>query len=113
MVGLEPTRYCYQRILSPSRLPFHHTGLQITCILYHTRALFAIALRKKVKLFEMPCLFAFKIKNPHRKPYFFAEIILWNDDRDKNMCYNILVMVKITENLRQTEVKINGGVYKA
>lgn len=26
VVGLEPTRYCYQRILSPSRLPFHHTG---------------------------------------------------------------------------------------
>ena len=25
-VGLEPTRYRYQRILSPSRLPFHHTG---------------------------------------------------------------------------------------
>ena len=27
VVGLEPTRYCYQRILSPSRLPFHHTGM--------------------------------------------------------------------------------------
>ena len=26
VVGLEPTRYRYQRILSPSRLPFHHTG---------------------------------------------------------------------------------------
>ena len=26
VVGLEPTRYHYQRILSPSRLPFHHTG---------------------------------------------------------------------------------------
>ena len=25
-VGLEPTRYHYQRILSPSRLPFHHFG---------------------------------------------------------------------------------------
>ena len=25
-VGLEPTRYRYQRILSPSRLPFHHAG---------------------------------------------------------------------------------------
>ena len=25
-VGLEPTRYRYQRILSPSRLPFHHFG---------------------------------------------------------------------------------------
>ena len=26
VVGLEPTRYRYQRILSPSRLPFHHFG---------------------------------------------------------------------------------------
>ena len=26
-VGLEPTRYHYQRILSPSRLPFHHFGI--------------------------------------------------------------------------------------
>ena len=26
VVGLEPTRCCQQRILSPSRLPFHHTG---------------------------------------------------------------------------------------
>ena len=25
-VGLEPTRYRYQRILSPPRLPFHHFG---------------------------------------------------------------------------------------
>ena len=25
-VGLEPTRYCYQRILSPLRLPFRHPG---------------------------------------------------------------------------------------
>ena len=24
--GLEPARYRYQRILSPSRLPFHHFG---------------------------------------------------------------------------------------
>ena len=29
-VGLEPTRYCYQRILSPSRLPFHQSGLIYT-----------------------------------------------------------------------------------
>ena len=28
-VGLEPTRYHYQRILSPSRLPFHHFGVSI------------------------------------------------------------------------------------
>ena len=27
VVGLEPTRYRYQRILSPSRLPFHHYGI--------------------------------------------------------------------------------------
>ena len=27
VVGLEPTRYRYQRILSPSRLPFHHAGI--------------------------------------------------------------------------------------
>ena len=33
--GLEPARYCYQRILSPSRLPFHHAGLYWPCILYH------------------------------------------------------------------------------
>ena len=30
VVGLEPTRYRYQRILSPSRLPFHHTGVILT-----------------------------------------------------------------------------------
>ena len=29
VVGLEPTRYRYQRILSPSRLPFHHTGIYL------------------------------------------------------------------------------------
>ena len=27
MAGLEPARYHYQRILSPPRLPFHHTGI--------------------------------------------------------------------------------------
>ena len=27
VVGLEPTRYRYQRILSPPRLPFQHTGI--------------------------------------------------------------------------------------
>ena len=27
VVGLEPTRYRYQRILSPPRLPFQHTGV--------------------------------------------------------------------------------------
>ena len=27
VVGLEPTPCCQERILSPSRLPFHHTGL--------------------------------------------------------------------------------------
>lgn len=27
VVGLEPTRCRHQRILSPSRLPFHHTGM--------------------------------------------------------------------------------------
>ena len=25
-VGLEPTRHCWQRILSPQRLPFRHSG---------------------------------------------------------------------------------------
>ena len=28
VVGLEPTRCRHQRILSPSRLPFHHTGVK-------------------------------------------------------------------------------------
>ena len=28
VVGLEPTRDCSQWILNPSRLPFHHTGVQ-------------------------------------------------------------------------------------
>ena len=28
VVGLEPTRHCWQRILSPHRLPFRHTGEQ-------------------------------------------------------------------------------------
>ena len=27
VVGLEPTRCCHQRILSPHRLPFRHTGM--------------------------------------------------------------------------------------
>jgi hypothetical protein len=26
LAGLEPARYCYQRILSPQRLPFRHKG---------------------------------------------------------------------------------------
>ena len=34
VVGLEPTRCRHQRILSPSRLPFHHTGVSQTSI-YH------------------------------------------------------------------------------
>ena len=33
VVGLEPTRCRHQRILSPSRLPFHHTG-ENSCLLY-------------------------------------------------------------------------------
>ena len=32
VVGLEPTRCRHQRILSPSRLPFHHTGVALTSI---------------------------------------------------------------------------------
>ena len=35
MVGLEPTRCCHQRILSPHRLPFRHTGVRIAFILYY------------------------------------------------------------------------------
>ena len=27
LVGLEPTRHCWQRILSPPRLPFQHSGI--------------------------------------------------------------------------------------
>ena len=34
VVGLEPTRCRHQRILSPSRLPFHHTGLTLFIISY-------------------------------------------------------------------------------
>ena len=34
-VGLEPTRYHYQRILSPSRLPFHHFGGSLTKLIYY------------------------------------------------------------------------------
>ena len=43
--GLEPARYCYQRILSPLCLPFHHSGrCRALCIrlehsLYIPRAL--------------------------------------------------------------------------
>lgn len=33
VVGLEPTRCCHQRILSPHRLPFRHTGLFVTEII--------------------------------------------------------------------------------
>ena len=32
VVGLEPTRCRHQRILSPSRLPFHHTGVYFVMI---------------------------------------------------------------------------------
>ena len=39
VVGLEPTRCRHQRILSPSRLPFHHTGVSPTSI-YHPRPKF-------------------------------------------------------------------------
>ena len=35
VVGLEPTRCCHQRILSPHRLPFRHTGVRIAFILYY------------------------------------------------------------------------------
>ena len=39
VVGLEPTRCRHQRILSPSRLPFHHTGVSLTSI-YHSKGKF-------------------------------------------------------------------------
>ena len=32
VVGLEPTRHRWQRILSPPRLPFQHTGKSISII---------------------------------------------------------------------------------
>ncbi len=35
VVGLEPTRYRYQRILSPPRLPFQHTGIFNFCTAMH------------------------------------------------------------------------------
>ena len=34
VVGLEPTRHRWQRILSPPRLPFQHTGTAINSILH-------------------------------------------------------------------------------
>ena len=35
VVGLEPTPCRQERILSPSRLPFHHTGISLSaCLLY-------------------------------------------------------------------------------
>ena len=37
VVGLEPTRYLYQRILSPPRLPFQHTGKGDINTLKHKR----------------------------------------------------------------------------
>ena len=36
VVGLEPTRYRYQRILSPLRLPFRHTGECVEIIGFST-----------------------------------------------------------------------------
>ena len=39
VVGLEPTRCRHQRILSPSRLPFHHTGVSLSSI-YHPEGKF-------------------------------------------------------------------------
>ena len=39
VVGLEPTRCRHQRILSPSRLPFHHTGVSLSSI-YHSKRKF-------------------------------------------------------------------------
>ncbi len=36
--GLEPARYCYQGILSPRCLPFHHPG-DYTIIIYHLNML--------------------------------------------------------------------------
>ena len=35
VVGLEPTRHRWQRILSPPRLPFQHTGMRE--VLYNMR----------------------------------------------------------------------------
>ena len=34
VTGLEPVRHRWRRILSPLRLPFHHTGRCLTSILY-------------------------------------------------------------------------------
>ena len=45
-VGIEPTRYCYHRILSPARLPFRHSGpgvgLQSYCKILNLQKLLVV-----------------------------------------------------------------------
>ena len=50
VVGLEPTRCRHQRILSPSRLPFHHTG---KLLVYYT----PLNEKKQEKFFDFLKLF--------------------------------------------------------
>ena len=69
VVGLEPTRHCWQRILSPSRLPFHHTGkllIYYTPLFQKLQEVFAHFLKflyrqsfqsKKNSVFRESCLF--------------------------------------------------------
>ena len=65
VVGLEPTRCRHQRILSPSRLPFHHTGKRL---LYYILSFLKfqesiLSLTKTFFFQRFPAFFLFFIAN--------------------------------------------------
>ncbi len=71
VVGLEPTRYCYQRILSPSRLPIppHRRAL----ILYHKSERKSIAICNFFHLLDTDCtLWYHKIE---KNKYFLKNVV--------------------------------------
>ena len=54
VVGLEPTRCCHQRILSPHRLPFRHTGARIALLLYRILSPKSRLSRRRTQKFARP-----------------------------------------------------------
>ena len=58
VVGVEPTRCCHLRILSPVRLPFRHTSIFFVCVIF-TFYTFKRSLFKNCDLSKVDCLWRY------------------------------------------------------